>query len=158
MHRDGARIMRLILDTNVWLDLLWFRDPRSIHVLEALQRGRAHALVRPDGREEWMRVLGYRALALDPATGQRLLDAFDTLALMLPAAVSASDVSPPSSPSPVALPRCADPDDQKFLQLARDAAADVLLTRDRELLRLSARMRRAGLCPILQPVEWRLPA
>jgi hypothetical protein len=37
------------------------------------------------------------------------------------------------------LPRCRDPDDQKFLELARACRADLLLTRDRALLELARR-------------------
>ena len=37
------------------------------------------------------------------------------------------------------LPRCADPDDQKFLELARDCAADMLITKDGDLLTLVTR-------------------
>ena len=37
------------------------------------------------------------------------------------------------------LPRCRDPDDQPFLELARDAGAMALLTRDAQLLRLARR-------------------
>jgi hypothetical protein len=46
----------------------------------------------------------------------------------------------PLSPKPgkefldVALPACKDPDDQKFLELARDCHADFLVTKDRDLL------------------------
>ena len=36
-----------------------------------------------------------------------------------------------------ALPRCEDPDDQMFLQLARDCRADALITKDRDLLALA---------------------
>jgi predicted nucleic acid-binding protein len=41
--------------------------------------------------------------------------------------------------APPGLPLCRDPDDQKFLELAASAKADCLVTRDRELLRLSRR-------------------
>ena len=34
------------------------------------------------------------------------------------------------------LPQCRDPDDQKFLELAAATGADMLVTKDRELLRL----------------------
>jgi predicted nucleic acid-binding protein len=37
------------------------------------------------------------------------------------------------------LPVCRDPDDQKFLELAAAAKADCLVTRDRDLLRLTRR-------------------
>lgn len=39
-------------------------------------------------------------------------------------------------PARRALPRCSDPDDQKFLVLADVALADCLLTRDKALLKL----------------------
>ena len=38
------------------------------------------------------------------------------------------------SGTPPHLPVCRDPDDQKFLELARDCGADFLVTRDRALL------------------------
>jgi predicted nucleic acid-binding protein len=37
------------------------------------------------------------------------------------------------------LPRCADPDDQVFLEAAAAACADYLVTKDRELLELGRR-------------------
>ena len=40
-----------------------------------------------------------------------------------------------------ALPVCRDSDDQKFLELARDCEADYLVSKDRQLLILSARRR-----------------
>jgi predicted nucleic acid-binding protein len=39
-----------------------------------------------------------------------------------------------------ALPLCADPDDQKFLELAARCGADCLVTGDRELLKLARRV------------------
>ncbi|MCW5605943.1 MAG: putative toxin-antitoxin system toxin component, PIN family, partial [Burkholderiales bacterium] len=40
----------------------------------------------------------------------------------------------PADSSGVPLPVCKDPDDQKFLELARDCRADFLITKDRDLL------------------------
>ena len=37
------------------------------------------------------------------------------------------------------LPKCKDADDQKFLEVALGAGADLLVTKDRELLRLASR-------------------
>ena len=59
------------------------------------------------------------------------------------------------------LPICTDADDQKFLELARDAEAEVLITKDKALLKLAKRTARAGLFRIMTPQEWRpdaLPA
>jgi len=54
-----------------------------------------------------------------------------------------------------ALPTCRDPDDQKFLEAALAARADVLVTKDRELLRL-ARQRSRLPFRILTPIELRV--
>ena len=43
--------------------------------------------------------------------------------------------APPAALPP--LPHCRDADDQKFLELAARCRADVLVTRDRQLLRLA---------------------
>jgi predicted nucleic acid-binding protein len=50
------------------------------------------------------------------------------------------------------LPRCGDPDDQKFLEAALAAGADCLLTKDRKLLELA---RKSGLTfRIMTPEEF----
>jgi predicted nucleic acid-binding protein len=46
-------------------------------------------------------------------------------------------VAPPVSG--VRLPVCSDKADQKFLELARDAGAEVLITKDKALLKLARR-------------------
>jgi uncharacterized protein len=55
--------------------------------------------------------------------------------------------------STLALPRCSDRDDQKFLELAHAAGAAALFTRDAAVLALANRCRRAGLFAILRPDE-----
>ena len=56
---------RIVLDTNVCLDLLVFGDPRVEPLRAALQCGDVIG-VRDDAcRDEWIRVLAYPLLALD---------------------------------------------------------------------------------------------
>ena len=55
------------------------------------------------------------------------------------------------------MPRCRDPDDQKFLDLATRVRARWLLSRDDHLLVLAKRARRDGLFAILTPSEWSHP-
>ena len=57
----------------------------------------------------------------------------------------------PAAANIVALPRCRDKDDQKFLELARDAGADQLISADKDLLRLARRDKLRGLFRILSP-------
>jgi predicted nucleic acid-binding protein len=52
------------------------------------------------------------------------------------------------------LPVCRDPNDQKFLELARDCRADYLVTKDRALLELARRkIRRVPFC-IVTPQQF----
>lgn len=141
---------RIVLDTNVWLDLLVFADPRATPLRAALDSGAVTAVVDAGCREEWQRVLGYPLLRLEPSRRDALVAAFDALAWTLPAE-SGVEVER------VALPRCRDPDDQKFLELAQASGARWLLSRDRHLLSLARRCKREGLFEITTPEEWVSP-
>jgi putative PIN family toxin of toxin-antitoxin system len=138
----------VVLDTNVCLDLFVFGDPRCADLLAALREGRVEAVTRDDCRAEWLAVLDYPRLALDEARREQARVAFDACVRRL---------SPERSSygGPLRLPRCADPDDQKFLELAAGASATALLSRDEALLRLARRTARDGLFAILPPQAWR---
>ncbi len=138
---------RIVLDTNVCLDLLLFHDPACASLLAALRGGRVQAVTRDDCRDEWRRVLHYPQLPITDAARPSISAAFDELVRHLPAGSRAST-------DPVRLPLCADPDDQKFLELALESGARWLLSKDLELLKLGARTRRAGLFEILRPQDW----
>lgn len=136
---------RLVLDTNVWLDLLVFADPRVAALADALRGRRVLAISRADCRDEWRRVLGYPRLALDAATQATLIARHDALVVPIP----------DDAALPARLPRCADRDDQKFLELAAQGGAAALLSRDAALLALARRTRRDGLFAIVPPWHWR---
>jgi putative PIN family toxin of toxin-antitoxin system len=137
----------LVLDTNVCLDLFIFRDPRCATILAALQNGTARAVTRDDCRMEWQIVLGYSQLQLDEAARTQAATEFDALIHTLPAAQTTG----------APLPICSDPDDQKFLEVARDAGAQALITKDKALLKLAKRTARAGMFAIMVPEAWALP-
>lgn len=142
---------RLVLDTNVCLDLFVFADAQARDLHAALRDGAVEAVTREDCRAEWLAVLGYPQLALDEARRAQAAAAFDALVRLLPASgLAATDG--------IALPRCADPDDQKFLELAWQSRAAWLLSKDKALLKLAGRARRDGLFRIAVPKEWSLPA
>ena len=154
---------RIVLDTNVCLDLFVFRDPRWQTLLQALEDGALEAVTRDDCRTEWRIVLGYAHLRLDAAARAHCADQFDRLIRCVEptdaghesgegAGNAASDNLP--SVARVKLPLCRDPDDQKFLELARDSRAATLLTKDKALLKLAGKIRRAGLFSILAPHAW----
>ena len=145
---------RLVLDTNVCLDLFVFHDPASLPLGQALAQGHLAAHAREDCRDEWLRVLGYPALKLDAQQRNEAEKRFD--AFVITHAVE----SLPNLPSPSGLPRCKDRDDQKFLEAALQIGAQAVLSKDSEVLALARRVERAGLFRILQPQQWRtlLPA
>lgn len=139
--------MRMVLDTNVSLDLIVFSDPRWNVLRERIAQGACEPLMRADCREEFARVLVYPQFPLDAAGRVRALEAFDAMH-RLPLAEKAGDGLLEQ------LPQCRDPDDQKFMELAFEANADVLLSKDKALLKLARRNRRAGLFEILSPQAW----
>lgn len=138
---------RLVLDTNVWLDLFVFRDPHAAALAEALASGRIEAVSDADCRDEWQRVLAYPQLGLDAQAQADALRAYDAVVRVV---AEAERRPPPAIP----LPRCADPDDQKFLELAHAADASCLLSRDHALTVLGRRNVRAGLFEIMTPQAW----
>ena len=136
---------RIVLDTNVCLDLFVFRDARWSALLKALRDGMLEAVTREDCRMEWLAVLEYRHLPLDNDSRSRAMQEFDAL-------IACIDCSESGTP----LPLCRDPDDQKFLELARDAGAYMLITKDKALLKLARKTARAGLFGIITPEAWHL--
>ncbi len=137
------QLKRIVLDTNVCLDLFVFRDARWQSLLEAMQAGAVEAVTRADCRMEWTLVLAYTKLGLDAAAQQAALAEFDRWITLIDAA--ADDL---------ALPACKDPDDQKFLELAAASGAALLVSKDKALLKLARRTRKLGLFDILSPAQW----
>jgi putative PIN family toxin of toxin-antitoxin system len=119
--------LKLVLDTNVWLDLLVFDDP----AVRALREGAHEIVIDAPCAAELERVLGYPLGRWTLAPERR--------AACLAACLSMSR-SVESGPAPAGLPSCEDPDDQKFLALAAACGADALLTKDEALLKLSGRV------------------
>lgn len=134
---------RLVIDTNVLLDLFVFHDPRWNGLLDALESGAIQGVTREDCRQEWLHVLHYPHLPLDDLTRQAALAEFDRL-------IALNDAAAQAAP----LPLCSDRDDQKFLELARDAQAAVLVTKDKALLKLARRTAKANMFRIMTPQAW----
>jgi putative PIN family toxin of toxin-antitoxin system len=137
----------IVIDTNVCLDLFVFRDSRWSALLSALRDGSVEAVTRDDCRTEWLMVLDYPHLPLDADSRQRAIEEFDALIACIPRGQLQARADIP-------LPVCKDPDDQKFLEIARDARAHVLVTKDKALLKLARRTARAGLFAIIPPDKW----
>lgn len=138
---------RIVIDTNVCLDLFVFRDPRWAVLHNALRARIVEAVTREDCRMEWLVVLNYTHLPLDEVSRPRAIAEFDALI----DCVRLTDLEQRFDSH---LPLCKDPDDQKFLEIARDAGAQVLITKDKALLKLAKRTARAGLFSIQSPEAW----
>lgn len=143
-----APLPRVVLDTNVCLDLFVFGDASCAALRDALDAGAVAAIVDAACRDEWLGVLGYPQLALDATRRAAAVAAFDARLCLL--------AETERKPSPVLprLPRCADPDDQKFLELAWAGGAQWLLSRDKALLKLARRARRDHGFGIATPRDW----
>jgi putative PIN family toxin of toxin-antitoxin system len=133
----------IVIDTNVCLDLFVFRDPRWAGLLAALESGAVQAVTRADCRDEYLHVLHYPHLPLDDGTRPDAAARFDALVRV---------VAPDSRA--IRLPVCTDRDDQKFLEIARDADAAILITKDKALLKLAKKTAREGLYRIMTPDAW----
>ena len=135
--------MRLVLDTNIWFDWLIFGEPDIAPLQSTVAAGRAQIIINAACEEELIRVLAYplQRWTIDAEQQAACLEQCRGIATMVDISCAA------------ALPRCADPDDQKFLELASAAKAGWLITRDRELLALARHHARLGF-HIVTPAEF----
>ena len=122
--------VRLVLDTNVWLDWLVFGDPSIAPVKAAVAAKRAEVFIDAACEAELERALGYDL-------GKRTVDIAACLAECRRVARRIDSAVPEAERAK--LPACRDPDDQKFLEAALAARAEFLLTKDRALLDLAQR-------------------
>lgn len=129
-----------MLDTNVVLDLLHFDDATARPLRHALEAGRLHCGVTDATLDEWRRVLGYPDFSLDPARQAALVARYRELSTVIEMGEAVAG-----------LPRCSDPDDQKFIELAAAARAEALVSKDRAVLKL--RRRCAPLFRVMTPAE-----
>ncbi len=147
-----------MLDTNVVLDLLHFDDATARPLRLALEDGRVRCAVTDATLAEWRRVLGYPEFSLDAARQEALFARYQTLSVLAGPADSRAGLPRKKTAiddglKPVwsRMPRCSDPDDQKFIELAAAAHAQGLVSKDRAVLKL--RRRCAPRFRIMTPAE-----
>ena len=124
---------RIVLDTNIWLDWLVFKDLSLLHLKKEVLDGKAEIIIDSACEAELERVLAYDLArhTLDVAAQAACLAECRRIAQRIDSAAPEAERK--------LLPRCVDPDDQKFLELALSARADVLVTKDHKLLELARR-------------------
>jgi putative PIN family toxin of toxin-antitoxin system len=120
-------MLRLVLDTNVVLDLFHWANTDAVPIMAALAGSQVECLADAGTLDELQRVLTYPQLKLTPEMAVDRYNRYTRLVQMVP-----DGEAPP-------LPRCKDRDDQKFLELAARCGAHLLVTKDKALLRLRGR-------------------
>jgi uncharacterized protein len=133
----------LVLDTNVVLDWLVFDDPRVKAVSEAIVSGAVRWVSTEAMRLELADVLAREHFARFRPRFESVWAGWTAWSQPLAAAPVCNDPRL----------RCADPDDQLFIDLALHSGAQALLSRDLEVLKLAPRVRSAGL-QICTPQSW----
>jgi len=124
-------MLRIVLDTNVVLDLFHWANVDAVPIMAALEAGRIECLADQRTLDELQRVLTYPQLKLTPEMIAERWTRYSALVRVV-----ADGEAPP-------LPRCKDRDDQKFLELAARAEADILVSKDKALLKLRGRTKLA---------------
>ncbi len=132
---------RVVLDSNVWIDILVFDDPAARPIAAALAAGALEAVIDARCRAELARVLDYPQFArfeLDKTAALAQVEHWTVLLAPSPEPADGDGGEDTAALPP--LPRCRDRDDQKFLELAQRADAAWLISKDRELLRMAKRI------------------
>ncbi|MEC5385390.1 putative toxin-antitoxin system toxin component, PIN family [Uliginosibacterium sp. H3] len=125
--------LRVVLDTNVIMAFWHFRDPKLLNLLAWLESRQVVLLTRQSCLHELERVLAYVQFGIAPDEQVRILADYAARSECL------ADPTEEQLLAAQALPKCRDKDDQKFIELAWDGAAHLLLTRDKLLLGMARR-------------------
>ncbi|MBI4183116.1 MAG: putative toxin-antitoxin system toxin component, PIN family [Proteobacteria bacterium] len=130
---------RVVLDTNVLLSALLFHAGSLSWLRHAWRSEAIRPLASRDTTAELIRVLSYPKFHLTADEREDLLGDY------LPWCETVR------APKRTKVPRCRDPFDRPFLELALAAKADALLTGDKDLLALAGMFA----VPILAPAAFR---
>lgn len=118
---------RVVLDTNIVMDMLHFDNGPAQVLQTAIEQGRLRCFTATECLAELERVSAYPEFGLKLAERNALMQRYQTIATLCDACEEEN----------YPLPRCRDRDDQKFLILAARCQAELLITRDKLLLKLA---------------------
>lgn len=134
-----ADIHALILDTNVLLDLLYWRDSKVAGLLKKVAKENALVLFDEETLFEFADVIAREQFKLSVKEQEEALQKAASLGFIV------------KTPEVVAPVHCKDTDDQKFLNLAY-CYKGTLLTRDKRVLKCEKKLRRHGV-RVMKPEE-----
>ncbi len=140
MGASVSPVQALVIDSNVVLNWLFFKDAATVEVIERLLQ--SHQWVCT----EWMQREAQRVATLPQMAKYASTEA---LAVLAHGFTERATLVVHATVSPM---RCRDADDQAFLDLAAHTQAPLLLTLDRDLLKLRKRAATFGLT-IVQPIK-----
>jgi putative PIN family toxin of toxin-antitoxin system len=144
---DPGAVPSVVLDTNVLLDWLVFRDASVARLATSIETGAIRWIITTPMAAELRSALTRPELVRWQPDSACVEAALAHWAVWLPA---------PRLDPGLHCPRCSDRSDQMFIDLAVSAAARWLVTRDRALLRL-ARTTRPLAVAIVPPQRWPAP-
>lgn len=133
----------VVLDTNAVLDWLVFSEPQMQPIAQAVLGGALDWIVTDAMQTELMLVLARKEIQTWKPDASKVTEVWTRHARRL---------EPPLT-APTA-PRCSDPDDQIFIDLALAYGARWLVSRDRAVLRLRRALAARGV-QVLTPPQWR---
>ena len=119
--------LKIVMDTNIVMDMLHFNNRHTTALKTAVQKGLVTCYSDTECMAELERVTGYPEFGLDQPGRDVLMLNYRSFVVLCESQADENYL----------LPRCRDADDQKFLILAARCQADMLLTRDKLLLRLA---------------------
>ena len=137
----------VVLDTNVVLDWLVFRNVDCAALSRAIVAGELRWVATRAMRDELAHVLARGHLVVWTPDLATIWAQWDRHCTELPT---------PTPTGPPGRLRCSDPDDQKFIDLAVASRARWLLSRDRAVRKLAPRLREHGI-DTLPPDRWVMP-
>jgi putative PIN family toxin of toxin-antitoxin system len=118
---------RLVLDTNVILDLLVFKDPSTEPIRILLDANQVDAVRTPASMAELIDVIGRPTFKLSQADQEIIVQTWESSSILI------EDTANESAPF-----TCRDPDDQVFLDMAYSIRPAFLLSKDLRVLELHA--------------------
>ena len=125
------------------MDLFHFRAPALAQLLNAIETATVISLANERTLNEFKRVTGYPQFRLDEEGRANLMAHY--CARLTRIKLTSNDAAMPP------LPLCRDPDDQMFLELAQTGHADLLISRDNQVLKLAKARKRPCPFKILSP-------
>lgn len=135
----------VVIDTNVLLDMFHWRDPGAAELQSLIAAGRLQPVRDEATLCELAEVMDRSTFRIPFDEATRSLEAWSRSALPL----SALQGMPGRADD---APRCRDPLDQKFLDLALAAGAAMLVTKDKLVLKTRRKMALRG-CAVVRPED-----